>query len=193
MAVSISIQVIRDKVVLIPWWSRLNRNILFPIAGTISISPGSHGHIGDPRGRTHTHTQRRTHTHTQVIIFRIDKRDPRVMLLLLVNEPILITRRKGGEEGGRGGEEGRGVVARRGRSNLHDRINLLPNSFVYPAGWFFASWRLEIQAKEEGRRRRRGMFAAEKKVISFKSGGSYSPMRKFPHFTLRGTVCGERC
>lgn len=30
------------------------------------------------------------------------------------------------------------------------------------------------------------MFAAEKKVISFKSGGSYSPMRKFPHFTLRG-------
>lgn len=47
--------------------------------------------------------------------------------------------------------------ARRGRSNLHDRINLLPNSFssIYDAR-FFASRKLEIQAKEEEGRRKEG-------------------------------------
>lgn len=112
MVVSISIQVIRDKVVLIPWWSRLNRNILFPIAGsTISICPVER--LSRPTSRwsswppTHTHAR----IHVQTIIFRIDKRDRVMPLLLLVNEPILITRRKDEEKEGEE-EKGKRVDAR---------------------------------------------------------------------------------
>lgn len=58
-----------------------------------------------------THTRTHARVHVQTIIFRIDKRDRVMPLLLLVNEPILITRRKGGKKE-REGEEGKRVDAR---------------------------------------------------------------------------------